>query len=73
MSDMPLWITDIGRLALGKPVLLVEGEDDVVLFEHFRHGSESAPGGRKHLYKFGWPFGYQAGEQNTCSETQAMV
>ena len=35
MSDVPLWITDVGRLALGKLVLLVEGEDDVVLFEHF--------------------------------------
>jgi hypothetical protein len=44
-----------------------------VSYEEFRHGSELALRGRKHLYKFGWAFGCQAGEQNTCSETQAMV
>ena len=35
MSNIPTWVTDIERLALGKPVLLVEGEDDIVLFRHF--------------------------------------
>ncbi len=31
----PSWVTDIERLALGKPVLLVEGKDDVDLLRHF--------------------------------------
>jgi len=42
MSHIPSWITDVERLALGKPVLLVEGDDDVALFGHFL--GQHAPG-----------------------------
>ncbi len=42
MNHTPSWITDVERLALGKPVLLVEGADDVVLLGHFL--SQHAPG-----------------------------
>jgi hypothetical protein len=48
MSGIPLWITEIERLALGKPVLLVEGDDDVVLFRHFLN--QHAPGWDLRLY-----------------------
>jgi len=38
----PSWVTDVERLALGKPVLLLEGKDDVELLRHFF--SQHTPG-----------------------------
>lgn len=35
MSNIPSWIQDIEKENRGLPVLLVEGEDDVLLFTHF--------------------------------------
>ena len=69
MSQTPSWVIDIERLALGKPVLLVEGDTDKVWFEHFlaKHqpGYEqrlhvAAAGGKRHVskcitdYRPGW-------------------
>lgn len=42
MTDVPPWIDPIGNLARGLPVLLVEGDDDALLFRHFL--SQYVPG-----------------------------
>jgi len=69
MSQSPSWVMDIERLALGKPVLLVEGKTDKTWLEHFlmqhKPGCEqrlyvAVAGGKRHVsrcvtdYRPGW-------------------
>ena len=36
MTEVPLWIREIENRSPRLPVLVVDGEDDVPLIEHFR-------------------------------------
>ncbi len=48
MSDLPLWIREVESQARGNLVLLVEGDDDVLLFRHFL--TQHKPGWDVRLY-----------------------
>ena len=49
MSDLPLWVADIEGRANAKPVVLVEGRDDVALLGHSLSQRDSEWGARLYL------------------------